>query len=436
MTGLDNGVYSITVNSRLNSKNAYAALYEGIQRIIQNIEGLSEIGSASYETTQSESYNQFIGVPAAERLDKKEHSTYRMDNYRTAKNMEFSGIHPHNIWLATGWGRGVDKKWRFEILDGKLNETKRKTLRDLNKMIQRFDIKSKGDPAILNPEERRQMNSAFTRLALNSLQDVLDAPELFDAYPQLKHIIVSEEFLGDEVAGITENSNLIRINTSLNNEQYLNTLLHEAQHIIQSIEGFATGANDKSIESLAENLTGSKKSLPVNPYLAKSLKRRAEAIYRSASPKLRKKFQTLRRKQNSLSEKEFNALIRQSLSRHDEEAFREFNDLANAVDMLRKDNIRPFRITPMGIYRQNAGEVEARNVERRKNLSINERRLNPPDTTEDFPRDVQFITDGLGKPLSKKNDNSESEAYHQTSDENIKLSNKARNKNESPYATA
>lgn len=46
------------------------------------------------------------------------------------------------------------------------------------------------------------------------------------------------------------------------------------------------------------------------------------------------------------------------------------------------------------LYRAHAGEVEARNVQKRMNMTPEERRLTPPWETEDIPRDMQIVRFG------------------------------------------
>ena len=60
---------------------------------------------------------QIIGEKGAEALDKAQEATIRMDNLSVAREMEKSGKDAKAIRLATGWERGADGKWRYEIPD-------------------------------------------------------------------------------------------------------------------------------------------------------------------------------------------------------------------------------------------------------------------------------------------------------------------------------
>lgn len=114
----------------------------------------------------------------------------------------------------TGWFRGVDNKWRFEVDD----------------LPMRF--KQGHEP--LDLEEGREYR----------LGDVIDHPELFKQYPALEDIKV--QVLDTEGAGgyWDWRSNLIAISkdTPKNDNYYLDILIHEIQHAIQLWEGFADGA--------------------------------------------------------------------------------------------------------------------------------------------------------------------------------------------------
>ena len=81
---------------------------------------------------------------------------------------------------------------------------------------------------------------------LVALHKVLDFPELYEAYPQLKHYTVElNDNMGKNVAGsFSTKTHNISIPSSLIFAYNINAvLLHEIQHAIQEIEGFAPGGN-------------------------------------------------------------------------------------------------------------------------------------------------------------------------------------------------
>ena len=60
---------------------------------------------------------QFVGERGARQADLAEERTHRIDNLTVAREMEDAGKDAVAIKLATGWERGGDGKWRYEIPD-------------------------------------------------------------------------------------------------------------------------------------------------------------------------------------------------------------------------------------------------------------------------------------------------------------------------------
>ncbi|MBR4310754.1 MAG: hypothetical protein IKW19_00790 [Akkermansia sp.] len=90
-----------------------------------------------------------------------------------------------------------------------------------------------------------------------ALQDVLAYDELYKAYPELAQLRV--ETVKMEVARgrvvSSAGQHIIQINKNLEGEwaQFFSTLMHEVQHVIQDIEGFAKGGNPQSARDAAGN---------------------------------------------------------------------------------------------------------------------------------------------------------------------------------------
>ena len=93
------------------------------------------------------------GVRGAENMDRADGVTTRMDNLEIARNMEQDKKDAKAIKWATGWERGADGLWRYEIPD--------------------LQIKS-------NVTVSKDANSVFR------LPDLIDAPDLFKAYPEMR----------------------------------------------------------------------------------------------------------------------------------------------------------------------------------------------------------------------------------------------------------
>lgn len=123
-----------------------------------------------------------------------------------------SSMDMEDIRQQTGWHRGVDGKWRFEISDA--------------------DAKLKVDGRALGAQAK-------------PLGDVLDHPALFAAYPELGQLQVSVDPTiakgGGEIKG-----RQIKVGAGSTSKEILSALLHEIQHGIQSVEGFAAGGSTES----------------------------------------------------------------------------------------------------------------------------------------------------------------------------------------------
>lgn len=108
---------------------------------------------------------------------------------------------------------------------------------------------------------RRSLARLYSRNVVE-LNDVLDFPELFEAYPQLRKLSVYVRDLGLSIRGQVERGwgrDIIVLNEQLihDEEQMRSTLLHEVQHVIQGIEEFAAGGDEDSARAKYTKLTNS-----------------------------------------------------------------------------------------------------------------------------------------------------------------------------------
>lgn len=109
----------------------------------------------------------FAGEKGAAEADKAEEKTYRMDNLKVAKVMEEHALKPIAIKYATGWERGADGKWRYEMPDFKADKP---ITVDVD-----IDISHVGP---YSPYKE----------PLCKLSNLIDDKNLFAAYPSLKNI--------------------------------------------------------------------------------------------------------------------------------------------------------------------------------------------------------------------------------------------------------
>lgn len=109
----------------------------------------------------------FAGEKGAAEADKAEEKTYRMDNLKVAEKMERGKMDAKAIKLATGWERGADDRWRYEMPDFKADKP--------------ITIDTDIDISHVGPY------SPYKE-PLCKLSDLIDDKALFAAYPSLKDI--------------------------------------------------------------------------------------------------------------------------------------------------------------------------------------------------------------------------------------------------------
>ena len=142
------------------------------------------------------------------------------------------------IYVETGWWRGVDGKWRVEIPNVK---PKARVGRTRDGMVNGLRVDGSG-------------------VMRCRIGDIANAPDLFDAYPQLRNIdVVIRDPDSDEMEGVNGfyDGEAISIGwdcvkwindepSNVLNEDGVKTLTHEIQHVVQDIEGFAYGGNQEA----------------------------------------------------------------------------------------------------------------------------------------------------------------------------------------------
>lgn len=330
----------------------------------------------------------FAGEKGAARADRGEEALTRQNNLGAAQKMEAAKKEAKAIKLATGWERGADGKWRYEIPDGIYHPKGDAELKKaLAKQPWREELNGLSDRILdgegLSKEETERFNelsekeAAFKADYLKKekphLADWLENDELFKAYPELKRVgIVFTDNMPKEQAGYYDSkSNTITVNTN-SSEDTASIIAHEVQHAIQRYEGFATGGN---LKAAMEYLSGNKRA---------DVKIKQQLAYKLSQEK-----------GLGLSEEEVNSLIG-----HLEYEDISDDELQKQIDALcQKHNITEDQledIYPMDsvwheAYNRISGEAEARNVQKRMGMTAEERRVSLAADTEDVARDSQIL---------------------------------------------
>lgn len=324
-----------------------------------------------------EEYNrirkQFIGEKGAAAADHAEEVGVRLDNLAVVREMEGAGKDAKAIKMATGWERGADGKWRYEIPDSKLSDM--------------TDVDGKGTMV-----KRHEEDMLWTS---GKLGDVVDAPELFNAYPELKNVRLETDTMMNDLPSNGEfspSTNTITIHSD--NLKYLNSILnHEIQHAIQHIEGFARGGNP---EYLQWRIEAAKKEWRAHAW-ADALRDKAEEIGEH--------YNQVEVEKALIDEYKEMGMDNDEWMPDKETRIKGFNYFARGyADRSFDDDIRAFRLNestrsdynPYVEYTKLGGEAEARNVQARMGMNDEERRASLVAETEDVAREDQiFLQDGL-----------------------------------------
>lgn len=181
-----------------------------------------------------------------------------MKKLATAQDMLASGIDSEKVRLATGWFKGYDGKWRNEIDDSSaefmlpqmLENERAKAQAKVDKIKADYKNGKIGRNAYLNKISTANLYLDEWRIKENissktyTLGEMLKHPQLYAAYPSLKKVPVRLGAFGANTLGAFHDGEILLNEKEAfsNPEEALSTILHEAQHIIQTIEGFAVGS--------------------------------------------------------------------------------------------------------------------------------------------------------------------------------------------------
>ena len=169
----------------------------------------------------------------------------------TAKQMLKDGADSETIRKETGWFKGYDGKWRFEINDKDVDIRAKNVLDDILAYLNFSNLKVQLVQGIISTDEYVNKTSEALDADWNNrtLKDYFKHKKLFEAYPELEEISIQFNFLNGKATGAYDQVlNCIwlepRVIEKPNARDILiKSLIHETQHAIQSIEGFTKGAS-------------------------------------------------------------------------------------------------------------------------------------------------------------------------------------------------
>lgn len=275
-----------------------------------------------------------------------------------AKKMQQAGADMESIRKATGWHQFADGKWRFEIDDSRMQ------LRTDAADIPNY----------------------------TTLGELVDAPELFEAYPDMADLSVTFHTLEDgQNGGYSRKFDSIELSRDLKNrpEALLNSLIHEVQHAIQSREGFASGANpaywNRRMENGFDSRTAEERREGARLQEQYEQIRESDPQFVAAMEELDAMAPKVPRGKVDLNTWERIEPDPPEWVRYDErrdQLEEQYGDrvwdwysLRDSIDRNARNGGR----MPTDLYRDTAGEIEARDASKRRELTVQERRETSPD---------------------------------------------------------
>ena len=314
--------------------------------------------SSAIQKETSAASDRKTGPPARFSYAGKNANGANLDSLREAQEMQAAGADMESIRKATGWHEGMDGKWRFEINDSRMQ------LRTDAADIPNY----------------------------TTLGELVDAPELFEAYPDMADLSVTFHTLEDgQNGGYSRKFDSIELSRDLKNrpETLLNSLIHEAQHAIQSREGFASGANpaywNRRMENGFDSRTAEERREGARLQEQYEQIRESDPQFVAAMEELDAMAPKVPRGKVDLNTWEQIEPDPPEWVRYDErrdQLEEQYGDrvwdwysLRDSIDRNARNGGR----MPTDLYRDTAGEIEARDTAKRRELTAQERRETSPD---------------------------------------------------------
>lgn len=470
--------------------------------------------------TNTKSVHQFIGKKGAKNYDEN-----ILADLEKAKELDKQGRYTEITRRETGWFKGADNLWRYEISDKDaelINENIAYTptderysdyygkLREFNSRLSEL-VKQKDEGNLTKELFEEEYNSVMKERSrfvseaddyhvrrnrnYTKLGRILKHDKLYKAYPELKDLTV-ELIDGGQTFGGRFTYDAIQIpEDTLKSTELKSVLMHEIQHYIQDKEGFAMGGNPESVmavirkvlkdidnspeerkrKELVKELDEMYKKLFVigSAIHVLKIKDRPESMFktwwwskhgswwipRKSAKKQYKPFMEewtekfLKGVRKEVEEKgeeaQYNEYLEMDLNELNR-LYRNLDAKKNRVwKKLPKDIARNFRkavseyenkTTAYGqkeltteLYKRLAGETEARNTQKRMNMTDEERKDDSPRFTQDYEEENQIVVFSDGSTVSYKPNASATEeevktyfqsAYHGTPHEVENLSTK------------
>ena len=225
----------------------------------------------TYSLDEDNIYYQFAGEKA---------QTAALDELDRAKQLEADGVDNEEIRQQTGWFKGADGMWRFEISDedakmlGTIEELRQKNEDKHKKTLKKLAKLEKEREKLRIAVNKNEIteNEYYSKLEENDkkiqtlmdndkafkVKDIISHKKLFDAYPWIAEISVFiEEKIDPDEAYYHERTKSITVGKNVAKEpassiDLKGIILHEIQHAIQFNEKFARGGSPDDFDSIEQ----------------------------------------------------------------------------------------------------------------------------------------------------------------------------------------
>ena len=330
-------------------RNLFQRIYDWIRDTVAKLRGTGEdkflldaqrlykkaLRQAGTQQGAGTAQNTFAGTKAR---------TADLNALATAQKMEHQGLDMDAIRRQTGWFRGMDGKWRFEIDDSGMQYDRKDFTQNL----------SAADRDV----------SRTSRLG-----DYIRHDALFDAYPELKSVnVVFADMDARQGASYNPRTHTITINSDMQNAPE-GEIIHEVQHAIQQAENFTGGS---SPEYWARRISNGF-DIRENDQQIKKADEEYRKIFDSAPEDFKNKVRELNR---AVLAKDYDTVMVMEDELYAGPYADIYSELSMA-DFVRRGD-RGEQLRPSDLYRNTAGEIEARDAAARRKLTPEQRELKMP----------------------------------------------------------
>ena len=407
----------IIKNTRVDSLNPDEGINQYVVFEPNQIKSVDNRGS--FSRTDDNIYYQFAGENAL---------TADTNSLSQARTMELNDYSDEEIYKETGWFKGPDNKWRFEISDkeAKVNravideissldglKAKRKQLMDDIKAFERERESNSGlyidgylDDLISKRYKEIEsidydIDHGFVSEPKTTLGELLQHDKLYAAYPSLKDINVVMQTFKDLTSGsYLRSENTIYLDSRLQDNDIKSTLMHEIQHVIQSKENFSRGGN-MELAKAYQKIIKIKEVKEFHKALEKKItaamveQLQADNIEQSAAEKVAEAYgkyldaifnDDLEVEEVTKIEKGYYQLLdKLSIdSERVENAYKAIQGRDLWQEAINETKTKLSDANVYEIYKAFAGEVESRNTQTRMDMNEEERRATPSEETQDI----------------------------------------------------